>query len=101
MQLKKMTQLTEKNLSMIEVMAGTGFSLDEIAEVLEVDPTEFATEYRNTGSAVRKHYRKGYLQAQLELRKRIFKDAGHGSSPAQTLAKGIMDAADFKLKSYE
>jgi hypothetical protein len=57
-------------------------------------------EYKSKGE-VHRRYRKGKLQAELLLRTRIFKDAGNGSSPAQTLAKKIMDDADYNLKQHE
>lgn len=82
-------------------MAGHGFTLEEIAVVIEVPADEFISEYRNKLSDVYKRHTKGHLEAQLILRKRIFKDAGFGSSPAQTLAKKIMDEAEYKLKQYE
>lgn len=101
MPLKKIEKLGESELAMIQTMAGTGFSLEEIAEVIEVDTSDFILAYKNRESVVYKTHRKGYLLSQLDLRTRIFKDAGHGSSPAQTLAKKIMDDADFKMKQYE
>jgi hypothetical protein len=91
-------KLNEDQLNMIEAMAATGFSAGEIAEVLEVDALQFEEDFANKKSLVYKKYRKGFLQASFELRKRIFKDAGYGSSPAQTLAKKIMDDAEYKIQ---
>lgn len=99
MPLKKINELIEKELEMLEAMAGTGFSIPEIAEVLEVDTAEIQTAFLDKGSVVYKRYRKGYLESEFKLRQRIFKDAGFGSSPAQTLAKKIMDEAAFKINS--
>lgn len=93
--------MTEEQLNMIEQMAGLGFPIAEIAEAIEVDPDSLATEFLTKESISRKRYRKGYLLAQVKLRQRIFTDAGHGSSPAQTLAKNIMDQCDFKMQQYE
>lgn len=92
-------KLSEDQLEMIEAMGATGFCISEIAEVIEVNPDQLQQDYSNTDSVVYKRYRKGFLKASLELRQRIFKDAGHGSSPAQTLAKKIMDDADYKHQS--
>lgn len=41
---------------------------------------------------------KGKLETQLQLRERIFKDAGNGSSPAQTLAIKIIEDSSLKSK---
>lgn len=101
MPLIKINELTDNHLQMIEDMGGTGFPPGEIAEVIEVAADEFIGEWKNKDSLVYKRYRKGQLQAQLQLRQRIFKDAGFGSSPAQTLASKIMEACDYKLKEYE
>jgi predicted DNA-binding protein YlxM (UPF0122 family) len=90
--------LSEAELQMVEDMGETGFSPDEIAEVLEVDAEAFRELFKDCGGVVYKRYRKGYLQGQLKLRKRIAKDAIHGSSPAQTLMKKIYDELDYQLK---
>lgn len=101
MPLIKINELTEEHFLMIETMAGTGFLPREIAEVLEVNNSDFMTEYLDNSSVVYMRYRKGKLLSEVKLRQRIFKDAGFGSSPAQTLAKKIMDDCDYQLKSYE
>ena len=101
MHLKKIDELTEEHFKMIEEMGGTGFPPSEIAEVLQVDTGLFSDVFQQADSEIFKRYRKGYLLAQLKLRQRIFKDAGHGSSPAQTLAKKIMDDCEYKLKTNE
>lgn len=74
-----------ENADIIERLAACGFTVGEVAEVLEVQPEDLAND------SSRKAYRKGFLTRQLELRERIFKDAKNGSSPAQTLAKKILD----------
>lgn len=101
MRLVPINELTEVHFQMIEEMASTGFPLEEIAEVIEVDPVIFLNQYKIKTSEVRRRYRKGFLQSMLMLRQRIFKDAGYGSSPAQTLAKKIMDDCEYKLKDYD
>lgn len=101
MPLTPISEISEAQLAMVEEMAGTGFSLQEIAEVIEADPTAFQEAFEQKDTEVYRRYRKGYLLAQFQLRKRIFKDAGHGSSPAQTLAKKIMDEAAYKMMHHE
>lgn len=90
--------LDEKALAMIELMGGTGFNPEQIAEVLEVDETIFLEEFASKNSIIYKRYRKGFLESELKLRMRILKDAGHGSSPAQAMAKKIMDECLHKMK---
>jgi len=85
----------ETDYEAIEEMAHHGFTIPEICEVLELDIFWFTNETSKSYKA----YRKGFLQSQLELRQRIFIDAKHGSSPAQTLAAKILDAAEFELKN--
>lgn len=101
MPLKKLSDFGDAEMQMIEAMAGTGFPIDDIAIVLEADPAELATAYKDKASSVYRIYRKGQLKAELELRIRIFKDAGFGSSPAQTLAKKILDECNYKMSQYE
>lgn len=86
-------------LETIEEMAANGFSPEEISEVLEIEKEEFIKIFRNPESHFYKRYRKGFLLASMKLRQRIFLDAGHGSSPAQTLAKKILDDAEYKLQN--
>jgi hypothetical protein len=104
--------LDEKQLEAIEEMAAHGFSHDEIA--CTILPTKMLlTEdnfqvydsivllLRSRNTIAGKAYRRGFLRSQLELRQRIFQDAKHGSSPAQALAKNILDAAAFKNDAHE
>lgn len=90
-------EYTAEDLEVIERMGATGFTIAQIAEVLLVDPQMLEHQFQNKKSIVYKMYRKGFLQESLKLRERIFKDAGNGSSPAQTLAKKILDDAAFKM----
>ena len=76
-------------------MGGTGFSKWEILEVLGADSI-IGDNWDKPGGPFMNAYRKGFLLAELKLRERIFTDAGHGSSPAQALAKKILDDAKFK-----
>ncbi len=86
---------------MVERMGGTGFMIDEIAEVLLMHAKCLQRSFENKDSDVYKAYRKGFLKESLKLRERIFKDAANGSSPAQTLAKKILDDAAFKNPGLE
>lgn len=92
-------ELNEEELQMVEQMGYTGFAPAEIAEVLEINKNVLESHFLDQESAIYKRYRKGYLQGQMKLRQRIMKDAGNGSSPAQTLMKKIYDECDHQLKN--
>jgi hypothetical protein len=94
-------QLSDQELQMVERMGGTGFMIDEIAEVLMVHAKSLQRLFNDKQNDVYKAYRKGFLKESLKLRERIFKDAGNGSSPAQILAKKILDDAAFKTPGLE
>ena len=83
-------QWTEEILINIERMAAAAFNLQDIADILEVDVNFLETNMAIKDNPFRKAYRKGFLQRQLELRERIFKDAKNGSSPAQTIANKLL-----------
>lgn len=83
--------MIQDELQMVERMASCGFTMIEAADVIERDIHVFDLP------AYKLAYRKGFLKRQLELRERIFKDAKNGSSPAQALAKKIMDDCLTKM----
>jgi len=94
--------LSEKQVESIEEMAANGFTPEEIGEVLfffKVDQEALLEEMRTKKGLGYLSYRKGFLKSQLELRQRIFKDAKNGSSPAQMLAKKILDDAEYKMNN--
>jgi hypothetical protein len=91
---------TPEQLAAIEEMAAHGFTTWEIAEVLGDDRRDtgcMQSAFVNRKSEAYRYYRKGFLKSQLELRQRIFLDAKHGSSPAQTLAAKILDEAEYQM----
>lgn len=90
-------EYNEDHYGAIEEMAANGFSMEEIAEVIASDDQLFLPVMQNKHSSFYQAYRKGFLKSQLELRQRIFKDAKNGSSPAQMLAKKILDDAAYKM----
>ncbi len=93
---------SEEELAAIEEMGAHGFIVSEIAEVIEkIDPCSYKNNsiiaLMDPDNDGYKSYRKGFLKSQLELRQRIFIDAKHGSSPAQTLAAKILDEAEYQM----
>lgn len=94
------TDFTEEQFAAIEELAGHGFTTGEIAEVICADRRDrisILSAFSNKKSAAYLRYRKGFLQSQLKLRQRIFLDAQHGSSPAQTLAAKILSEAEYQM----
>jgi hypothetical protein len=89
-------QWSEEKLISVERMAGAAFSLEDIADVLEVDVDCLYPLMDEKADPFRIAFRKGFLTRQLEVRERIFKDAKNGSSPAQTLANKMLDDALIK-----
>jgi len=89
--------LGEKELELLEEMGAHGFTVSEAAEALMILEDDFLKEFEDKTSDVYRYYRKGYLLQSLLLRKRIFKDASNGSSPAQALAKKILDESAYKM----
>ncbi len=84
-------QWSEEQLISIERMAAAAFSLEDIADVLEVDAESLYPLMDEKTDPFRIAFRKGFLTRQLEVRERIFKDAKNGSSPAQTLANRMLE----------
>lgn len=77
-------RLTEEQFKVIEEMGGLFYSLEDIADNIEVDIIEF-TELYEERTEVYKRYRKGFLTADITLRKSIALSAESGSNPAQIL----------------
>lgn len=100
--IKEKKDFTKEQFAAIEEMAANGFSYSEVSTVISVDLTDKCCTMRafnNKRSQAYAIYLKGFLKSQLELRQRIFIDAKHGSSPAQALAKKILDDAEFKMNN--
>jgi len=82
--------LNEDQLSEIEQMAGLFFSPEDVAVNLEMDEedTELflaAVATRNTKNDLAGAYLRGWLSAEITLRKAIQQSALNGSSPSQQM----------------
>ena len=80
--------LTEQQLSEVEQMAGLFFSIGDIADNLELSAQE--TEDLLLAHQLRqgeffRAYRRGWLTAEVKLRKAIEKASENGSNPAQQM----------------
>jgi len=80
--------LSEEQLSEVQEMAGLFFAIEDIADNLEL--TEAQVEDLLLDCQLRqgefyKAYRRGWLIAEVKLRKAIEKAAENGSNPAQQM----------------
>lgn len=88
-----MSQYLNELLQTAEDIGSCFFTPKEAAEMLEVS----ADLLLDTNSDYYKRYRKGWLQAEFDLRKNIIKLAISGSSPAQTMALDIQQKSKIKI----
>lgn len=86
-----MMHLTEEQLQTIEEMAELFYKLDDIADNIEVDQIKLQDLY-DEKTEVFTRYRKGYLTADIKLRKSIALSAEQGSNPAQILLTNLRNA---------
>jgi hypothetical protein len=80
--------LTEDQLKEIEDMAGLFFSVEDIADNLELDESQLETlqlDMQLKRGQFYKAYRKGWLISEVKLRRSIEKAADNGSNPAQQM----------------
>jgi hypothetical protein len=79
---------SEDQLNEIEQMAGLFFSIEDIADNLELDEQTLETlklDFELKQGVFYKAYRKGWLVSEVKLRKSIEKAAENGSNPAQQM----------------
>lgn len=83
-------ELSDSQKAQIEELAGCFFTPEDIAIILQLDLTEF-NGIRFQEDDFRISYQRGKLLKEAEIRKAILKMAVAGSSPAQMLAKELID----------
>ena len=88
-----MIPLNESFITEVETYASLMFTKEEIAVILEVDPSELKTLLKDQGNPVFKAFQRGRLKREAEVRKGIFDLAQNGSSPAQAFAMKIIENA--------
>ena len=80
--------LTEEQLSEVQEMAGLFFAIEDIADNLELTETQvedLLLDFQLRVGEFFKAYRRGWLIAEVKLRKAIEKAAENGSNPAQQM----------------
>ena len=85
-------KLDEQFLTDLETYASLMFSKQEIAVILEVDPSELIRVLNEENTAAIA-FQRGRLKKEAEIRKGIFDLAQNGSSPAQTFAMKLIENA--------
>ena len=76
---------TEDELITIEEMGGLFFKPEDIAIILGINKEEFSSEIKVEESEAYKRYKKGWLTAEITLRKSVMESAENGSNPAQVM----------------
>lgn len=77
--------LTTEQLDEVQEMAGLFFSPEDIADNLEVDADDFREEIESKTGKIYHAWRRGWLTAEVALRKSILQASNNGSNPAQQM----------------
>ncbi len=77
--------LTTEQLDEVQEMAGLFFSPEDIADNLEVDADDFREEIESKTGKIYQAWRRGWLTAEVALRKSILQASNNGSNPAQQM----------------
>lgn len=89
-----MTTLTAEQKTKIEELGACFFTADDITIILGLDAAEF-NNLRFQQDDFRIPYMRGKLLKEAEIRKAILKMAVAGSSPAQFLAKELIEKSNL------
>jgi hypothetical protein len=87
---------TSEQLNDLEDMGKLYLSIKECAIALEIKIDDFAIEMKNENSPAFKAYHKGVLNAKVKLIQSVNELASRGSSPAQAMAKKMIEEMDTK-----
>jgi hypothetical protein len=93
--------LNPEQLKEIENFAGLYFTIDEVAEIMELDKELIRELYSDKESDFYKSYKKGFLTSESKVRKCILDLALRNSSPAQDAIKKIARDARNKNLKYD
>lgn len=84
--------LNDEEKQLIEELASYFFTPREIAEMLEMEPSELIED-----PVFMQLFKTGRFQSEMELRKAIVKLAKSGSSPAQTMSLDMLNKSKLKI----
>jgi hypothetical protein len=85
--------LSESQLTELELYSSYMFTVEEIAVIIQVNPAELAGKIKDKASTPYLAFARGRLKMEAELRKSIFDLAKNGSSPAQSYAMKLIEKA--------
>lgn len=75
-------RLAQEELEQLENLAGSGYSLEQIAMYLEVPKADFIAEYFDLDSLVHYHYQRGLLIVDAEAGMKLAENARSGNITA-------------------
>lgn len=93
--------LTAEQLDEIENFASLYFTVDEVAQIMELDQDIVREHYSDKSSEFYKRYSKGILLSEAKVRKCVLDLALRNSSPAQDSIKKISRDTRNKNMKYE
>ena len=88
-----MIEQNETLIAEVETYASLMFSKEEIALILEVDPSELKDFFKEQDTPTFRAFRRGRLKREAQVRQGIFDLAQNGSSPAQAFAMKLIENA--------
>jgi hypothetical protein len=75
-------RLAQEELEQLENLAGSGYSLEQIAMYLEVPKADFIAEYFDLDSLVNYHYQRGLLMVDAQAGMKLAENAKSGNITA-------------------
>ena len=75
-------RLAQEELEQLENLAGSGYSLEQIAMYLQVPKADFIAEYFDLDSLVHYHYQRGILLVDAEAGMKLAENARSGNITA-------------------
>lgn len=89
-------QLEKEQLEELERLGGLFFAPEKVAIILQVDKRMLQEAIREEGTLEHQAYWRGFLQSEAEIRQGVLELAKNGSSPAQVMAKELIQEAKME-----
>lgn len=94
---KSLNDITPAELEEVKKLAALFFTPREIAIMLELPQSDFVAACDQEGTACYNSFFAGRLQSEVDLRTSTIKLAKAGSSPAATMAMGLLNQSTIKM----
>lgn len=88
---------SDEEIATTEELARLFFTPREIALMLQVSFDDVQTQMDAATGPIYEAFQRGRLQSEVDLRKGILQLAKAGSSPAQTMAMGLLNKSTAKM----